>query len=276
MRKIYLFIILVLLAFCFVMPLSAQFEESEDVTIDRQIELYGISENNTIKQVSEIVDISIDDLKKYFKIDPRIKNSENRTLKSLQIDPERVIIFKDDTKYGFNHNYTLFDVCDKLDIPKKKLLEYMELGIQDQSNYTKRLHELGKTPADIIKINEQFLEDIPEFGAILTILGMLVVFAALFVTSIIISQLAHFNIKKKTVPIVQSSIQTPIGEITTTKPQEVSSASYIAVITAIHKRRQELEEEAKVLLTWKRAAVSMWQASGKTQFPNAQFRHLKK
>ncbi|MDD3501580.1 MAG: hypothetical protein PHE19_04070, partial [Candidatus Cloacimonetes bacterium] len=138
MRKIYLFIILALLAFCFVMPLSAQSDESEDITIDRQIELYGISENNTIKQVSEIVDISIDDLKKYFKIDPRIKNSENRTLKSLQIDPERVIIFKDDTQYGFNHNYTLLDICNKLDIPKKKLLEYMDLGIQDQSNYTKR------------------------------------------------------------------------------------------------------------------------------------------
>ena len=194
MRRKYLFIILALFALCLVLPLSAQSDESEDIAVDRQIELYGISENNTIKQVAEIVDISVDDLKKHFKIDPRISNSQNRTLKSFQIDPEKVIIFKDDTQYGFNHNYTLFDICDKLDIPKKKMLEYLGLGIQDQTNYTKRLHELGKTPADIIKINEQFWRH-TRVCCILTILGMLVVFAALFVTSII-SQLAHFYQEK--------------------------------------------------------------------------------
>lgn len=276
MKKNYSIIILCLLALCLFLPLTAQEADSTDIMVSTQLERYGISENSTLLEVSEFVNISIDSLSTQFKLNQKDRFLTRRTLKSLRLDPEEIIIFRDNSQYSLNHNYTISQVCDKFHIPPKKLLKYLHLGIQDKSNYTKTLLDLKVTPEKIVEINEQFLEEKPEFGAILTIIGMLVVFGALAITAFVISQLAYFNKKKQPTPIVQSSVQTPIGTIKTTKPENLSSAAIIAVITAIHIRKQELEEESKVLLTWKRASVSMWQASGIVQFPNAQFRQFKK
>jgi len=276
MKKTFSIIMLSLLALCLILPLSAQEQDSTDVMVSRQMELYGISEDNTLQEVAEFVNLSIEDLRLKFKLNPRDTRLAQRKLKALRLDPEKVILFRDNQLYNYDHNYTVHEISKKLNIPIKKLLEYLKLNVQDKSNYDKTLLELHFTPEDIDKINKDFLEHKSEFGAILTLLGMLVVFSALAITALVISQMVHFNPKKKPVVSAPASVQTPIGTVNTSKSEDMSSAAIIAVITAIHMRMQELEEESKLMLTWKRANVSMWQATGKVQFPNSQFNQFRK
>ncbi len=270
--------IIIILGFLFLLcvsPLFAQEQDSLDIMISRQIELFGFSEDNTLAEVSSIVNISVDSLVTQFKLSKKDKKIASRRLKNLRLDPENIVLFRDTIKYGFNHNFSLFEISKKLNIPIKKLLEYLDLNIQDKTNYNKSLLELHISTQEIDIINKKFIENKPEFGAILTIIGMLVVFCALIITALVISQMAHFNKKTKVIPAT-SSVQTPVGTITTKKKEDLSSAAIVAVITAIHMRMHELDEESKIMLTWKRANISMWQATGKVQFPNSQYDHLRK
>lgn len=255
--------------------LNAQEQDSLDIMVSRQIELFGFSEENTLNEVSSMINISVDSLVTQFKLSKKDKKIASRKLKNLRLDPENIVLFKDTIKFNFNHNFTLLELSKKLNIPIKKLLEFLDLNIQDKSNYNKTLLELHISTQEIDEINKKFIEEKPEFGAVLTIIGMLVVFCALIITALVISQMAHFNKKTKVIPAA-SSVQTPIGIVTTKKNEDLSSAAIVAVVTAIHMRMHELDEESKLMLTWKRANVSMWQATGKVQFPNSQYSHIKK
>lgn len=279
MKKVLLVIIaMMLLAFGSV-SLFAQEQDSTDVIASHQIELFGFSENFTLGQAAEKVNLPVDSLRVHFKLNKADMKIAGRTLKILRLDPEDIVKYKDDLTYNFNHGFTLKETAKFQCIPIKKLLEYLKLPIQDKSNYDKTLLELNIKPSMIIDIKKEFDSNLKNFGAILTMLGMLVVFLALAITALVLTQLIHLNKMKgsghahgsKDASSTNSSVTTPIGKIKAPRPEDLSSAAIVAVITAIHLRMNELEEEGKIMLTWRRANVSMWQATGKVQFPNSQY-----
>ncbi|HPM02417.1 MAG TPA: OadG family protein [Candidatus Cloacimonadota bacterium] len=280
MKNILFILIMTLILFSFNV-LSAQENDSTDVVAQHQIELFGISENYTLGQAAEVVDLSVDSLVTHFKLNKNDNRIAGRKLTSLRVNPEDIVKYKDDITYGFNHSMALFDCARLNKIPIKKLLEYLNLPIQDKSNYTKTLFDLKIKPSLIIEKVDYFATKKMELGAILTILGMLVVFSALAITAIVLTQMIHLGKFGKpsghghSKTVSPASVQTPVGKIKAPRPEDLSSAAIVAVITAIHLRTQELEEENKLMLTWKRANISMWQASGKVQFPNSKFQQNK-
>jgi len=276
MKKILLILLLTLLLLS-VTALSAQENDSTDVVAQHQIELFGISESFTLSQAANVVNLPVDSLVIHFNLNKNDNRIADRKLTALRLNPEDIIKYKDDITYGFNHSMGLHDCAKFNHIPIKKLLEYLNLPIQDKSNYNKTLLDLNIKPSLIIEKVKYFDTKKMELGAILTILGMLVVFIALAITALVLTQMVHVNKTGKSSghghskPAAPSSVQTPVGKIKAPRPEDLSSAAIVAVITAIHLRMQELEEENKLMLTWRRTAVSMWHASGKVQFPNSKF-----
>jgi len=280
MKKILLILLTTLILLSFT-ALTAQENDSTDVVAENQIELFGISENFTLGQAATTVNLPVDSLVVHFKLNKNDNRITGRKLTALRINPEDIVKYKDDITFGFNHSMTLYDCAKFNKVPIKKLLEYLNLPIQDKTNYTKTLIDLKIKPSLIIEKVKFFDTKKMELGAILTILGMLVVFAALAITALVLTQMIHLNKMGKSSghghsqPVTTASVQTPVGKIKAPRPEDLSSAAIVAVITAIHLRTQELEEENKLMLTWKRANVSMWQASGKVQFPNSKFQQNK-
>ncbi len=250
--------------------------DSLGTDIEHQTDLYGFDENMTLQDVSLIVNISVDSLATNFKLNLKDKRIINRSLKSLKLDPEAIINYKDFTLYGFNQTNTVREIAKLLHIPVKKLMGYLQLNPQDKEKSNATLEDLQIKPSNVILMSIEFKKDLPKFGTILTVLGMSVVFFSLILTALIISQLVHFGKSKKHGHKESHSVQTTLGTVSTQKKEDLNSTAIVAVISAIHIRMHELEEENKLMLTWRRANVSMWQASGKVQFPNLKYTQYRK
>lgn len=256
--------------------LMAQEADSLENDLNYQKESYGFTELMKLSEVSEITKIPLDSLRIHFKLNKNDSRLAQRTLKFLKLEPEAIVNYQDIRQYGYDQTLTLKEVSQKNHLPIKKLIEYLKLNPRDKSLYQATLKDLHVRPADIDIIVKDFKENLPQFGAILTVLGMSVVFFSLILTALIISQLVHVGKTGKQEHKHGHSVQTPVGKVTAKKHEDLSTGSVIAVITAIHLRMQELEEENKLMLTWRRANVSMWQASGKVQFPNFKYTQNRK
>ncbi len=127
------------------------------------------------------------------------------------------------------------------------------------------LQALDFTPQMIEKLHQEFTDNSVAYGASVTLVGMLTVFLALLVTSLVISQLIHLNRKPK--PRQADITISAKGKLQSASPT-LNQNVIVAAITALHIHRQSIEDRRRLVLTFRRTPTNQWRASAVLSMPN--------
>ena len=174
-----------------------------------------------------------------------------------------------DIDAAVNAYYTsesLAEIATHCGVPVKKLNEFLP---GDDIDIYAPLGTQGFGKADVMQARQRFIEQRTGYVTGIVIVGMLVVFASLIIIGLVINQLRHVdpqNRKKK----AQKAAPEATAKAQPEPEPDVSTNAIIAVITALHLHVQEVEEQHKLMLTWKRTPMSMWRA-GKVTMPNREY-----
>jgi len=279
MRKISLFILLLvpwLLCAQDLMQDSSQ-ANADSLVLAREREVaseFGFRDSNTLKDVA--VKLEIEDIARWkhaLNLEPENKALDNMSLRRLGITPYQAFLAKQTVDYGFNELSSLGTVAAKLDIPIKKMkamLGYNDSMDTSQDNLS--LQALNIELETISGLKEDFDEHILSYSGSVTLVGILIVFSALLITSIIISQLVHLNKKKDE----ESKITVSSSGKVKSAPKDLNSNVIVAVITALHMHRMDLEERRKMVLTFRRTPTNQWRASAVLSMPNREMTSVRR
>ena len=156
-------------------------------------------------------------------------------------------------------DYTLYQIKTETNIPIKKLREYFKL--EDNYPIDKPLQNVSQN--DIESIKKQFEKEKTKFITSITLSGMGVVFISLIIVAFLIAQFRHAK-----------TIQKKIGP---SKPcRNLNNDALIAAMFTIYLHELEVEEQNKLMLTWKRTSISMWKAVSKAETPNTSYYKVRK
>ncbi|MBI9031165.1 OadG family protein [bacterium] len=167
-------------------------------------------------------------------------------------------------------------LSDKLEEFKLSNPEFADIQTQDREWDNLTLEQLDVSPATVVELHNDFVDNNLSFGWSVTLVGVTIVFLSLLLISIIVAQLQRLEKKapkesKKSAHKILQTIKTPIGNIT--GPMDgLSANAIVAVITAIHKHKVLVEERMKIEMTFKRTPVNMWGASAKLEMPNSSYK----
>jgi Na+-transporting methylmalonyl-CoA/oxaloacetate decarboxylase gamma subunit len=120
--------------------------------------------------------------------------------------------------------------------------------------------------------NAKFLQHIMLYGSSVTLVGMVVVFLALVLTSLIISQLVHLNRGKKQARTISLSSDGKVKSV----PKDLSRNVIVAAITALHMHERDVERRRKMVLTFRRTPINQWRASAILSMPNCEMKPLRR
>lgn len=167
-------------------------------------------------------------------------------------------------KISIEPTTTLQDVADQVKIPVKKMIECLDLSLRTNSQQKIKDLAIGKTEIKnaILKYNKIRYH----FYWSIVLLGMIIVFASLLLTGFIINLLQHLNQSEKK-KSTKRLVNTPYGKISSSS--QLSNNEIVAAITTIFLHEMEVEEQNKMILTWKRAPLSLWKVS--RILPNQEF-----
>lgn len=227
---------------------------------------YGFRDINTLSYVAEKLEIKdMDRWKAALGLEPENKKLDNMILIRLELSPYRALLAKQTVEYGYNELSSLAEISLSLNLPIKKLKSMLKLSEPLEKSWDNRsLQALGITPQQISEINDEFKRDIMLYGSSVTLVGMLVVFSALLITSLIIGQLVHLNNKGKASQVIKLSAD---GKLKSA-PQDLSRNVIVAAITALHIHKQEIEDQRRMALTFRRTPTNQWRASAVLSMPN--------
>jgi len=249
---------------------------AQDTTFSPKLhEIYGLDLSMSIATVSDSLSIPVEEIMAHFQLNVRDPSLVNLSLRRHNINIDDVYQFYNMRNFGFNDYSTIDEASKFLQIPYIKIAEYLNLDTQDAENRLRTLRDLHIETIDMLAFKERFLEEKMGLSAVLTILGMLASLMALSITAIAISQLSYFKGRTKETEPKPITITTPVGKITPATSENISSDAIVAVIATIHKLNLEIEKENKMFMTWRRADISMWHASGKVNMPTQQYFALK-
>jgi hypothetical protein len=235
---------------------------------------FGFRDSNTLKDVA--VKLEIEDIARWkhaLNLEPENKALDNMSLRRLGITPYQAFLAKQTVDYGFNELSSLGTVAAKLDIPIKKMkamLGYNDSMDTSQDNLS--LQALNIELETISGLKEDFDEHILSYSGSVTLVGILIVFSALLITSIIISQLVHLNKKKDE----ESKITVSSSGKVKSAPKDLNSNVIVAAITALHMHRMDLEERRKMVLTFRRTPTNQWRASAVLSMPNREMTSVRR
>ncbi len=235
-------------------------------------ERYGFLESNTLREVAEKLQIAnLAQWKRFLDLDPDNEALNAKSLRKLGISPYRAQLAYESAVLGFNELNTVSEVSSLLQVPIKKFkqLTIMTRSPLDRSIDSMTLQALQLNPKEVKRICDIYQENRMAHGLSITLVGMLIVFSALVLTSIIISQLHRVNLAPAT-PVAKIIKVNPQGQVTD-QPQNLSSNVIIAAITALHLHINSIAERRRLILTFRRASVNLWHASRVTELPNFRF-----
>lgn len=189
-------------------------------------------------------------------------------------------------------NMSIKEIADSISMPvkklkfmlKDKLAAYGEVnsefaGLKSQSRRWDSIliADLNIEPKLIADNFEEFYANRLSFGGSITLVGLVIVFLSLLLISLLIAQFQHLAkvTKKKEKANTAKSVSTPVGTVTGA-PEQLNANSVIAVIAAVHKYRSSLKQRKRILMTFNRHKVNMWNSSGKVKMPNTEFDKLRK
>jgi len=242
---------------------------SDSLVRQRDLEVrseFGFSDADKLGEVAELLEIKhLDRWKSYLGIEPANKVLDGMSLRKLGITPYRTLLAQQYSIYGFTELSTLSELAALNNIPIKKLRSLLNIPSLDRSRDGFSLQALELSPAKMDSLTQQFNEDFVPYGLSLTVVGVLIVFSALLLTSIIISQLVHVNKKPKMED--RSLVIDKSGRLIS-RPHHADPNVIVAAITALHLYQTAFQERRKLLLTFRRTPTNQWRASQVLQMPN--------
>jgi hypothetical protein len=168
----------------------------------------------------------------------------------------------------YQSSWTLREFAQANQVPLRKISTALGKDLDSQASSS--LSELGLTKADAKEALTEYREDELGFVRNIAETGMLIVFGSLIVVAVLIGLLRHLHIfdRKGNKPgAAKRSVRSIVGTISSSG--DMSDYALAAVVAAIFLHEEEVEEENKLLLTWKRASTNMWKAS--RSMPNDTF-----
>ncbi|MCB5266855.1 MAG: OadG family protein [Candidatus Cloacimonetes bacterium] len=227
---------------------------------------YGFRDTNTLSQVAQKLEIkNIDRWKSALGLEPANKALNDMTLRRLEISPYRALLGKQTVEYGYNELSTVSEISASLSMPMKKLKAMLGNNDPlDKSWDNRSIQALNISPQRIKDIHDEFTQDALIYGASVTLVGMLVVFSALLLTSIVIRQLVHLNRAEQSTPVIKLGSE---GKLKAA-PKNLSRNVIVAAITALHIHQQEIEDKRRMVLTFRRTPTNQWRASAVLSMPN--------
>lgn len=245
-----------------VVPDSLQLQREKEIKSE-----YGFSDTNSLEEVArKLLVADFDRWKKYLGLEPENKKLNGLSLAKLGITPYRALLAKQYSDLGFTELSTLSEVSASLNMPIKKLKQMMDLPEPVSRRWdSASLQALDFTPQMIEKLHQEFTDNSVAYGASVTLVGMLTVFLALLVTSLVISQLIHLNRKPK--PRQADITISAKGKLQSASPT-LNQNVIVAAITALHIHRQSIEDRRRLVLTFRRTPTNQWRASAVLSMPN--------
>ena len=225
---------------------------------------------STLQEAATALYIPINELRAHFQI---TSGDNEQTLATAEINIESVYQFFY-TYHKFNDSTSLVEVCNILQLPYKKIAIYLHIDPQDDALRTQSISEFGIETLDMIELYHRFNKEMIEYSASMVILAIIVTFLALLLMAFFISKLSLAG--KKKVEKLPTVVETPIGKVILEDSDTLNSDVIVAVVAAIERYRTEKSKDHRIMLTWRRANVSMWQASSKVYMPNRNYNILKK
>ena len=227
---------------------------------------YGFRETDRLQDVAAKLKIAnIPQWKKYLEIEPENPVLDNMSLAQLGISPYRALLAQQYSIYGFTELSTLGELAKQKQLPMKKIRQFAGIHSEDKSRDSYSLQALGKKPDEFVAFEQDFNAGKIGFGFSVTFIGILIVFAALAITALIIGQLRRLNREPK--PEDRTLVLTPSGKVKS-QPKDMNADVIAAAITALHIYRQSIEERRRLLLTFKRSRADHWRSSGFVNMPN--------
>lgn len=275
-----LFILIILFACLQNLPAQVPVPEQSDLqssiaavsdSLIRQRELevrseYGFSDADQLGEVATLLNIKhLDRWKSYLNIEPANKVLDRMSLRKLGITPYRALLAQQYSIYGFTELTTLSELAALKNIPIKKLRTMVAIPSLDRSKDAFSLQALELTPARADSLTQQFTDATLPYGMSVTIVGVLIVFSALLITSIIIGQLVHVNKKPK---LEDRHLVIDRSGKLKSHGQHIDPNVIAAAITALHLYQQNIQERRKLMLTFKRTPTNQWRASQVLEMPN--------
>lgn len=168
----------------------------------------------------------------------------------------------------FRSSWTLREFAQANQVPLRKIAAALGKDLDTEASST--LAELGLTKVDTKKALVEYRKGELGFVRNIAETGMLIVFISLIVVAVLIGLLRHLHIfeKKGNTPgRGESSVRSIVGTISSSG--DMSDYALAAVVAAMFLHEEEVDEENRLLLTWKRASTNMWKAS--RSMPNDTF-----
>lgn len=249
-------------------PLQQAVPDSLQLQREKEIKSeYDFSDTNSLEEVArKLLVADFDRWKSYLGLEPENTKLNGLSLTKLGITPYRALLAKQYSDFGFTELSPLHEVAASLNMPIKKLKQMMGLPDPVSRRWDgTSLQAMDFTPQMIEKLHQEFTADSLSYGASITMVGMLTVFLALLVTSLVISQLIHLNRKPK--PRQADITISAKGKLQSASPT-LNQNVIVAAITALHIHRQSIEDRRRLVLTFRRTPTNQWRASAVLSMPN--------
>lgn len=247
---------------------------SDSLAEQKKLEIldeYGIRETSTLLETAKILELeNMQRFKHLLNLEESNDKLDSRTLRQLGITPYEAFLASQKINYGFSELNNLTEVAAVLHIPIKKLKSMLGEPIDPltKEHDLRSLQSLNLSPERLMEIKDEFEQDRVPYGFSLTLVGMLVVFSALLITSIVIGQLRHLQAeKKKEPPVIKVSATGKVIKA----PSGVSSDIIVAAVSALYIYEYTIKERRRIQLTFNRSKTNQWRSSAILSMPNREF-----
>lgn len=227
---------------------------------------YGFKDTDKLLDVAAKLEIT--DLKRwkeYLGIEPNNEVLDKMSLRRLDITPFRALLAKQYSIYGFTELSTIGELAAQKQLPVKKVRQFAGIANSDKSFDNYSLQALNRTPEELVTFEEDFNANKMSFGLTILGFGVLIVFSALALTALVISQLKRLNPRPKDTD--GTLVLTSSGKVKI-RPVDMNADVIAAAITALHLYKHDIEERRRLLLTFRRAGSDQWRGSVMLNMPN--------
>ncbi|MCB5284612.1 MAG: OadG family protein [Candidatus Cloacimonetes bacterium] len=230
------------------------------------ISAYGFKDTDKLADVAAKLEIrDLERWKEYLGIEPKNEVLDRMSLRRLGITPFRALLAQQYSIYGFTELSSIGELAAQKQLPVKKLRQFAGIDSADKSFDNYSLQALNRTPEELVTFENDFNDNKMGFGLSILGFGVLIVFSALALTALVISQLKHLNAKPKKTD--SALVLTPSGKVKA-RPVDMNADVIAAAITALHLHKHDIEERRRLLLTFRRAGSDQWRGSVMLNMPN--------
>ncbi len=227
---------------------------------------YGFKDTDNLLDVAAKLEITdLERWKEYLGIEPNNEVLDKMSLRRLGITPFRALLAQQYSIYGFTELSTIGELAAQKQLPVKKVRQFAGIANSDKSFDNYSLQALNRTPEELVTFEEDFNANKMSFGLTILGFGVLIVFSALALTALVISQLKRLNPRPKDTD--GTLVLTSSGKVKT-RPVDMNADVIAAAITALYLYKNDIEERRRLLLTFRRAGSDQWRGSVMLNMPN--------